>query len=144
MALLLLLSEEPRNGYQLMQTIEERSEGNWRPSPGSVYPVLSQLEDEGLVRATERDGAKLFELTDAGRKHVEDADNDTPPWEPSEERDHPARQLRRLIPEIAHASMHVMQSGNAQQAAQAIEALKDARRKLYRILAEDEDEVEEA
>ena len=68
-ALLLLLAEEPRNGYQLMQAIEERSGGRWRPSPGSVYPTLAQLEDEGLIRATERDGTKLFEITDAGREH---------------------------------------------------------------------------
>src|SRR5947209_335815 len=66
-AILRLLSEEPRNGYQVMQEIEERSAGRWRPSPGSVYPALSQLEDEGLIRATERDGVKVFELTDAGQ-----------------------------------------------------------------------------
>ena len=69
-ALLMLLAEEPRNGYQLMQTIEERSGGRWRPSPGSVYPALAQLEDEGLIRAIERDGTKLFEITDAGREHA--------------------------------------------------------------------------
>src|SRR5271167_4854076 len=61
-ALLLLISEEPRNGYQLMQAIEERSGGRWRPSPGSVYPALAQLEDEGLIHATERDGARVFEI----------------------------------------------------------------------------------
>ena len=138
MALLILLAEEPRNGYQLMQTIEERSDGNWRPSPGSVYPVLSQLQDEGLVQATEREGAKLFELTDAGREYVENADTDTPPWETPEEEDHPFKELRHLIPEIARASAHVMQSGDEGQVAQAIETLKEARRKLYRILAEDE------
>src|SRR4051812_18292331 len=54
-AALLLLSDEPRNGYQLMQEIEERSGGIWRPSPGSVYPALAQLEDEGLVRAIDAD-----------------------------------------------------------------------------------------
>jgi DNA-binding PadR family transcriptional regulator len=139
MAILMLLAEEPRNGYQLMQTIEERSDGDWRPSPGSVYPVLSQLEDEALVRATERDGTKLFELTDAGREYVENAKTDTPPWETSEGEDHPFRQLRRLMPEIGRASMHVMQSSNEDQVKQAIEILKEARRKLYRILAEDED-----
>src|ERR1700722_7556537 len=67
--LLLLLADEPRNGYQLMQAIEELSGGRWRPSPGSVYPTLSQLEDEGLIRATEADGARQFEITDAGRQH---------------------------------------------------------------------------
>jgi DNA-binding PadR family transcriptional regulator len=139
MAILMLLAEEPRNGYQLMQTIEERSDGSWRPSPGSVYPVLSQLDDEGLVRAIERDGAKLFELTDAGRQYVDDTETETPPWETSEGEDHPFRQLRRLMPEIGRASGHVMQSGNEDQIARAIEILKDTRRKLYGILAEDED-----
>jgi DNA-binding PadR family transcriptional regulator len=140
MAILMLLAEEPRNGYQLMQTIEERSDGSWRPSPGSVYPILSQLEDEGLIGATEQDGAKRFELTDAGRDYVEGAKTETPPWESAEEEeDHPFRQLRHLIPEIARASAHVMQSGNEAQAAQAIDTLKEARRKLYRILAEDEE-----
>ena len=63
---LLLLAEEPRNGYQIMQEVEERSGGVWRPSPGSVYPALQQLEDEGLIRSQEADGRKLFALTEAG------------------------------------------------------------------------------
>src|SRR5271157_3954308 len=69
-AALLLLAEEPRNGYQIMQEVEERSGGVWRPSPGSVYPALQQLEDEGLIRSEEVDGRKLFALTDAGRELV--------------------------------------------------------------------------
>src|SRR3954447_26862627 len=69
-AMLLLLNEEPRNGYGLMQEIEERSGGAWRPSPGSVYPALSQLEDEGLVRVEEVEGGRTFVLTDVGRAHV--------------------------------------------------------------------------
>ena len=60
------------NGYGLMQEIERRSSGAWRPSPGSVYPALSQLEDEGLVRAEEADGRKQYALSDEGRKYVED------------------------------------------------------------------------
>src|SRR5215204_4698819 len=68
-ALLVLLAEEPRNGYGLIQEIERRSDGVWRPSPGSVYPALQLLEDEGLVRPA-ADGRKLFELTDEGRAHV--------------------------------------------------------------------------
>src|ERR687895_451717 len=72
-ALLALLAEEPRNGYQLMQEIERRSEGVWRPSPGSVYPALQQLEDEGLVRSDETEGRKLFHLTDPGRRAAGEA-----------------------------------------------------------------------
>src|SRR6202163_4317545 len=81
-AALLLLAEEPRNGYTIMQEIEERSNGVWRPSPGSVYPALAQLEDEGLIRSQESDGRKLFALTDDGRALVEQRDADRPaPWE---------------------------------------------------------------
>src|SRR6266705_1048459 len=81
-AALLLLAEEPRNGYQIMQEVEERSGGVWRPSPGSVYPALSQLEDEGLIRSEQSDGRKVFVLTDAGRAQVEERDSSKPaPWE---------------------------------------------------------------
>src|ERR1700756_1419759 len=71
-AALLLLAEEPRNGYQIMQEIEQRSGGVWRPSPGSVYPALAQLEDEGLVGVEERDGRRTYVLTGAGRAYVEE------------------------------------------------------------------------
>jgi DNA-binding PadR family transcriptional regulator len=140
MALLMLLAEEPRNGYQLMQVIEERSDGSWRPSPGSVYPVLSQLEDEGLVRATERDGAKVFELTDAGRERVAETKDATPPWVLDEDDDLAGRRdVRRLVGEVAAAAMQVNHLGSPEQAQQAIDTLKTARRTLYRILAEDEE-----
>jgi DNA-binding PadR family transcriptional regulator len=140
-ALLLLLAEEARNGYQLMQTIEERSGGRWRPSPGSVYPALAQLEDEGLVRAVERDGAKLFEITDAGREHVAAAHGQTAPWEMED--DDPAfetlAELRSLVHQIAMAAGQVVQAGDEEQIGRARDTLADTRRRLYRILAEDDD-----
>lgn len=70
-AVLKLLQQEPLNGYQLMQRIAEGTEGSWRPSSGAIYPALAQLEDEGLVRQTEVDGRKAYELTDAGREAAE-------------------------------------------------------------------------
>jgi DNA-binding PadR family transcriptional regulator len=137
-ALLLLLAEEARNGYQLMQTIEERSGGRWRPSPGSVYPALAQLEDEGLVKAVERDGAKLFEITDAGREHVAKAHGQTAPWEME---DDPAfetlAELRSLVHQIAMAAGQVVHAGDEAQIARARDTLTDTRRRLYRILADD-------
>jgi DNA-binding PadR family transcriptional regulator len=140
MALLLLLDEEPRNGYQLMQVIEERSDGMWRPSPGSVYPVLSQLEDEGLVRAAERDGAKVFELTDAGREQVAGAKDAPAPWEVDDDDGLAGRRdVRRLVGEVAAAAMQVNHLGDERQAEQALETLKRTRRELYTILAQDED-----
>ena len=133
--LLLLLAEEPRNGYQLMQAIEERSGGRWRPSPGAVYPSLAQLEDEGLIRATERDGTKLFEITDTGREHLEENHPGTPPWEDSDESE-ANRDLRNQMRQTAVAMMQVAQAGNEDQVQRAVEALSEARRKIYLILAE--------
>src|SRR5215470_15428071 len=81
-AALLLLAERPRNGYQLMQEIELRSDGMWRPSAGSIYPALAQLEDEGLVRGEEQDGRRTFVLTDAGHAHVHERCTELgAPWE---------------------------------------------------------------
>jgi DNA-binding PadR family transcriptional regulator len=139
-ALLLLLAEEPRNGYQLMQAIEERSDGRWRPSPGSVYPSLAQLEDEGLIRSTEIDGAKAFEITDAGRQQVAERGDAPAPWDDDDDQDgNSARDLRGKIGAIGVAVMQVAQAGNEEQIAKAIEILDGARRSLYRILAEDEE-----
>ncbi len=138
-ALLLLLAEEPRNGYQLMQAIEERSDRRWRPSPGSVYPALSQLEDEGLIRSTERDGAKLFEITDAGREQLGDREGKSPPWEMEDDPAFEAAgEFRSLIHQLALATMQVVGAGNEDQMRRAREALTETRRRLYRILAEDD------
>ena len=67
-AILALLAEEPRNGYQLIQEIDERSDGEWRPSPGAVYPALQQLTDEGLIEADEQDGRRTFRLSETRRR----------------------------------------------------------------------------
>jgi len=137
-ALLLLLAEEPRNGYQLMQAIEELSGGRWRPSPGSVYPSLSQLEDEGFIRSTELDGGKVFEITDAGRAHLAERGDAPAPWAEDDGNEHSARKLRPLIGAIAAAAWQVGQAGNEEQIRKASELLDETRRGLYRILAEDD------
>jgi DNA-binding PadR family transcriptional regulator len=140
-ALLVLLADEPRNGYQLMQAIEERSGGRWRPSPGSVYPTLAQLEDEGLIRAIERDTNKLFELTDAGRDHIAEHHPEAPPWCASDDPTSNAyREIRTLIAQTAQAAIQVTQVGSEQQVQRAQELLGQTRRSLYGILAETEDE----
>jgi DNA-binding PadR family transcriptional regulator len=135
-ALLLLLAEEPRNGYQVMQAIEERSGGRWRPSPGAVYPALAQLEDEGLIRAVDRDGVKLFEVTDAGLAHLADRHDPTPPWDGDEEA-LPLADLKRQLHQIHVAAVQVVHGGNQDQVERAGKTLAEARRALYRILAED-------
>jgi len=143
-ATLILLAEEPRNGYQLMQTIEERSGGRWRPSPGSVYPTLAQLEDEGLIRGIERDGTKLFELTDAGREQAEQYAGRTAPWEETEEPDgRSIPEIASLIIQIGKAAWQVAQEGDERQVEKACETLAETRRALYGILAEEPNAAED-
>jgi DNA-binding PadR family transcriptional regulator len=140
-ALLVLLAEEPRNGYQLMQEIERRSEGVWRPSPGSVYPALQQLEDEGLVRAEETDGRKLFHLTEAGRAAAAEISGDAAPWDAaSESVDSDVWELFGVARQVGMAIFQLAQAGTAEQIAAAREVLTNARRALYGILAEDDPE----
>ena len=117
-ALLTLLAEEPRNGYQLMQEIENRSEGVWRPSPGSVYPALQQLEDEGLIRSDETDGRKLFRLTDAGREAAEAASAEGAPWEAASEAvDSDVWELFGVARQVGMAIFQIAQAGTAEQLA---------------------------
>ena len=130
LAILLLLAEEPRNGYSIMQELEERSDGIWRPSPGSVYPALSQLEDEGLVRSVEHDGRKLFEITDAGREQLAARPTDAPaPWDTlvggvSNE----VKDLFGVMRQVAVASAQLAQTASATQIAEAKKVLIEARR----------------
>lgn len=136
-AALLLLAEEPRNGYQIMQEVQERSGGVWSPSPGSVYPALAQLEDEGLVRTEEQDGRKVYALTDAGRKLVEERGSDRPaPWEQQDFDRGEAHELVGLMREVAGAFVQVLKTGSPGQLARAREVLAGTRRDLYRILAD--------
>jgi DNA-binding PadR family transcriptional regulator len=143
-AALLLLAEEPRNGYQIMQEVQERSEGAWRPSPGSVYPALAQLEDEGLIRSEEAEGRKRFALTDAGREYLEQRDPEArAPWEQfSGEFSDQTVELAKTMREMTAAFMQVMHGSDA-QLAEARKVLAGARRELYRILA-DGDEGEQS
>jgi DNA-binding PadR family transcriptional regulator len=142
-AALLLLNEEPRNGYQIMQEVQERSDGVWRPSPGSTYPALQQLEDEGLIRARESDGRKLFELTDAGREYVKERGEDKPaPWEQmSGDVSDQAHELGRLIREVASAFTQVVKTGSEAQMGEARKVLTTTRKDLYRILADGDPEA---
>jgi DNA-binding PadR family transcriptional regulator len=139
-ALLLLLHiDGARNGYQLMQGLEERSEGRWRPSPGSVYPALAQLEDEGLIRSVQSDSGRTFELTDAGREHVAERGEQKPPWEEEDDEADAFKTFRHALGATAKAAAQVAQEGDPEQLSKAVEILKEARRSLYRLLAGDSD-----
>ena len=135
-AILHLLAEAPMHGYQ----ISDRSDGMWQPSPGSVYPTLQQLEDEGLVSADEREGKKTYNLTDEGTAKVE-SHGDTPPWERFESDAHEGfHALREVGFQVGAAVMQVARAGSEAQVAGTRQILEDARRRIYQILAEGEPE----
>jgi DNA-binding PadR family transcriptional regulator len=141
-AILVLLAEEPRNGYGLIQEIERRSGGVWRPSPGAVYPALQQLEDEGLVRAEQVEDRRTFRLTAEGERYVEEhRERLTAPWEAvSGAVGEGVLELRDLAGQVAAAVMQVAHAGSPGQLEEAKRTLADTRRALYRILAEGEPE----
>ena len=135
-AILALLAEQPMHGYQIIQELSERTGGVWTPSPGSVYPTLQQLEDEELVRATESDtGKRVYELTDAGRER---AAGQPEPWKSvAGGGDDPLVELRDLVFGVMAATRQVASAGTGVQIEAAQQILRDARKRLYRLLAED-------
>ncbi|WP_229051535.1 PadR family transcriptional regulator [Aeromicrobium sp. Leaf350] len=138
-AALLLLAEQPRHGYDLIQEIRERSNEMWTPSPGSVYPVLQQLEDEGLVEFERVDGRKTASLTAAGRTFVEDnADELGTPWATAQAGSEGVHELGHALRSLMGAFRQVTSDGTPEQRRQAAALLDDTRRQLYRVLAGDE------
>jgi DNA-binding PadR family transcriptional regulator len=144
-AILSLLSEKSLNGYQIMQELEQRSRGSWRPSPGAVYPALQQLEDEGLVQADSSTSGRVYRLTEAGRKYVQEhAEEFTAPWEVGNQPacDESVLSLFAELKHIASATLQVIHAGSAVQMSEAQKILNQARRSLYRLLADDPNEDE--
>lgn len=139
-AVLLLLAERPMHGYELIQRIRERSDDIWRPSPGSVYPALAQLEDEGLVLIEKLAGRKTAQLTDEGKAYVEQQREELgDPWaEVKEDVGAQALDLRGLVGQVMGAVGQVAAVGTPEQAAKAADVLTETRKALYRILAEDD------
>ena len=146
-AILDLLAEgQPWNGYQIIQEIGARTQGVWRPSAGSVYPALQQLEDEALIEAQAgEDRRRMYTLTEEGRAYVEEhADELRASWDAvTGSVDAAEVQLRDTIKQVMVAVSQVAQAGSAAQVQQAGKILADTRRALYRILAADGDEAGE-
>lgn len=137
-ALLSLLGEDPKNGYQMIQDIEERSRGVWRPSPGSVYPALQQLEDEGLVASDESGGSRTYRLTDRGRTWVNGRVADPAPWdEVASSVPEDRHELRLLWGQLSEAFLHLTRTANDGQVASAKKLLRETRKSVFKILAED-------
>jgi DNA-binding PadR family transcriptional regulator len=150
-AILDLLAEgQPWNGYQIIQEIGARTQGVWRPSAGSVYPALQQLEDEALIKdqgseAAGEDRRRMYTLTEEGQAYVtEHADELKASWDAVTGSVNDTEvQLRHTIHQVMVAVSQVAQAGSAAQVQQAGKILADTRRALYRILAADDQDTEE-
>ncbi|WP_078888407.1 PadR family transcriptional regulator [Streptomyces sclerotialus] len=137
-SILALLKDRPMHGYEMIQEIAERSGGAWKPSPGSVYPTLQLLEDEGLIASRSEGGKKLFELTDEGR--TEASSGSDAPWEDAGRGvDWEAMsEIRKAGGGLVEAFRQVWATGTPEQREKAIAVVNRARKDLYLILAEDE------
>lgn len=139
-AIIALLAEEPMHGYQIITELTERSGGVWRPSPGSVYPTLQVMEDQGLVTADKSEGRRVFNLTDEGRTAADAAGDGPAPWEEAARgADRSLVDLRGLMGEVGAAIMQVGQAGSDQQVKAVGEILSETRRRIYLVLANGSD-----
>jgi DNA-binding PadR family transcriptional regulator len=129
--ILALLLERPMHGYEMIQELEARTSGAWRPSAGSIYPTLQLLEDEGLVAGEQSEGRRRFALTDAGREEAGKLRR--PPWE-DDEGDPAAAGLREAGFQLGAAVMHAARTGSSEQVGEVRDVLVDARRRIYGIL----------
>lgn len=138
-AILSVLRDRPMHGYQVIQELESRTNGRWRPSAGSVYPTLQLLEDEGMLTSDEVEGRRTYSLTDAGQRAADEHPLSSGGWlETDTAEDGP--DLGSLFKSVAQASMQIQRIGSARARESARGILTDARKGLYRILADDEAE----
>lgn len=135
-AVIALLAEKPMHGYQLIHEIEERSGGAWKPSPGSVYPTLQLLADEGLISAEESNGRKTYSLTPEGAELAKASADRPAPWQAQASKDGGRSALPKAGIDLAQAAAQVGRSGSREQVAEAVTVLEEAKRKLYSILAQ--------
>ena len=143
-AILVALAQEPMHGYQIIQSIESRTRGAWKPSPGSIYPTLQLLSDEGLVSSEQVGERKVYSLTDTGREAAAQFSTGSEPWEPRRSWDsrmswgsERTTALPKAGAKLAQAIAQVATGGSQEQAERAVAVIDEARRKLYAILAED-------
>lgn len=138
-AILALLAEKPMHGYEMIQELDERTGGAWKPSPGSVYPTLTMLEDEGLIAAVEAEGKRRYTLTDTGTQAVAEREGPAP-WEQVVTDASPAVfELKDVLASTMAAVQQVFRAGTPAQQAKAVEILSETRRRLYEVLASEDE-----
>jgi DNA-binding PadR family transcriptional regulator len=138
-AILAVLAEQPMHGYEVMQQLETRSGGMWRPSPGSVYPTLQLLEDQGLVKSEDVEGRRVYSLTDEGKTEAETVAQRGSPWATAEGGPEGARfKMRGAMIALVAAVKQVGMAGSQEQIEKTLEILAEARKRIYGLLAESE------
>ena len=136
-AILALLAERPMHGYQMISEVADRTRGGWVPSPGSVYPALQLLSEEGLVAGEVDGGRRCYALTEAGRTAVDGAG--PPPWMAMAAVGDALDTRLSDVEAKAHSALaHLRSAGTAEQKVRAIEVMTQARHALYQILVEED------
>jgi DNA-binding PadR family transcriptional regulator len=139
-AVLALLEEKPAHGYDLIRELDERSGGMWQPSPGSVYPTLQLLEDQGLVTSEESDGKRVYSITEQGSSELaerKERSGGAAPWDMKGDSPEGFGKLMGAMTQLGGAVMQVARGGDATQIDRVAEIVTDARKKVYALLAED-------
>ncbi len=137
-AVLALLAERPMHGYEMIKEIEERTQGAWTPSAGSIYPTLQMLEEAELIRGEDIDGKRRFVLTEAGSAEQAEKAGEETPWDSVRAGAAPeAIHLRDSVGKLHHAIGQVFHAADDGQQKRVRELLDESRRKIYAILAEE-------
>jgi DNA-binding PadR family transcriptional regulator len=139
LALLAALVDGPAHGYELIQRLEERTQGRWKPSPGSVYPTLTMLEEQGFARSEQRDDKRIYTITEAGQTELTTRTTEAggPPWMLGNDPSGGAHGgLRHAMGQLLMAAKQVGAVGDPALVEQATAVVNDARRKIYALLAE--------
>lgn len=137
-SIILLLGESDRHGYEIITELESRTGGAWKPSPGAVYPTLAALEDEGLIAVTDSDGKKVYHLTESGREYLGTLSEGPAPWEAF--RGGPGSSKHELMDQFKQLAIAVRQvgmGGSATEVEKTLAILADARKSIFKVLAED-------
>jgi DNA-binding PadR family transcriptional regulator len=138
-AVLALLAERPMHGYEMIKELEERTQGAWTPSAGSIYPTLQMLEDEGLIRGEESEGKRRFALTESGEAEQKEKAGEQTPWDAVRADVAPEKLLLlKSARKLQHAVGQVFDAADGDQQKRVRELLDETRRRVYAILAEED------
>lgn len=133
-AIMTLLKEQDMHGYQMIQELSERSGGAWNPSPGSIYPALQLLEDQGMLASEQLGGRRVFSLTETGRTHADMLPQQAP-WDEIAEESDPSRRLRETFGGLMQALAQIGRAGTPSQIDETVDILAGARKRIYQMLA---------